>query len=292
MAVASFGTLVSDSWSFCKTHRMSLIIGAVILGLVGGVVQSTMNMQVAGMARNPLEKMGMNIDMDRMEDLQERAQSGDTAAMRELQEEAAKMAQQFEGKSDAEIRDMVMGEMGWIAGVGSFMSMFTLLMLLVMSVANTYFTLFALAQKDDAAALWSAVPKYILPMIGLQLWMFVRSFVWIPLAGLVLVFVFGPRMVLAPVILVGEKKGVFESVTISISRTRGYWGKVFGNMLLLGICGILAMIIIGMVLGMLLMFVPYGSAVVSAILGQLFLGFVTVFVVGLNRTLTANPVTN
>lgn len=103
--------------------------------------------------------------------------------------------------------------------------------------------------------------RFFFPMIGLRIWVGLRSFVWIPLAiavgslpflivmsarqaspvGILTIFVlsilatvilaitFYPRFFLAPVILIHEKKSILQSAQESNKRSRGHWGKIVGN---------------------------------------------------------------
>ena len=111
-------------------------------------------------------------------------------------------------------------------------------------------------------------------MIGLQIWIFLRSFAWIPILGVLLAIVLGPRFILAPVILIKEKKGVFASASASFERTKGYWGKIFGNMFVVAIVGVISVAILSRIAGVLGMEV---AVVVTALLSQVFIAYLITF---------------
>jgi hypothetical protein len=103
------------------------------------------------------------------------------------------------------------------------------------------------------------IPSLFGPYIAASLWIFIRSYIWIPfLVGVVALmllgtnvpsemlilpsifigffacaFIFGPRVMFGQVIVVREKVSGLQSVKLSEQRSKGYWGKIVGNWLLL-----------------------------------------------------------
>lgn len=73
---------------------------------------------------------------------------------------------------------------------------------------------------------WKEFSENMFPMLRLYLYVFVRSFVWIPLAGIVFGILYIPRFVASPLVLIRERKGAMYSVKQSWEKTRPLSGKV------------------------------------------------------------------
>lgn len=123
--------------------------------------------------------------------------------------------------------------------------------------------------KEKALPIFTKPLSKLLPLFGVHLWAHFRSFGWLlilsymfaklglrfkdmnnellsgalaimtigcALAGIICSIVFSPRFIAAPLLYLREKKGIRESVESSLRRTKGYWGKIVGNSLLLLLC--------------------------------------------------------
>ncbi len=116
----------------------------------------------------------------------------------------------------------------------------------------------------------------------------------VPLAIGGLLFV-GPRLVLAPVMLLQDRTGVMESIRRSIRVTKGRWLKVFGNLLGAGAMVWIAVFAVQIVVSMLARVAqPFPPA--PLVIGQVmtFVGLVgaayqTVFLVRLKETIASAP---
>lgn len=128
--------------------------------------------------------------------------------------------------------------------------------------------------------------RWIFPLIGVNIWIFLRSYGWVmflgvpflamqkPLvsliggllyaAGIVLYLVRLPRFIPATVLIVTEGKGIVAAAKRSYDVTKGYWWKIVGNLLLLDLCIWAIVMIVMMVLGPVLtfMFESYVSVAV------------------------------
>lgn len=137
--------------------------------------------------------------------------------------------------------------------------LFVILMVFVSWGMATYTQLLAVERHHTTLSALRRVPSLMMPLGYVWLWMFLRMYLWVPaliivlslllsrgnelftammtllcaLAIFVLSIVFAPRVLFAPVILIEEKVRPLESVKRSEARTKGYWGKVTGNWLLL-----------------------------------------------------------
>ncbi|MDB4977956.1 MAG: hypothetical protein JWM56_142 [Candidatus Peribacteria bacterium] len=139
-------------------------------------------------------------------------------------------------------------------------------------VQATYL-LVASGAAGPMTGIWLQAMRYILPLIGVGIWSFLRSYIWVPLlsiipglfyppfllilflavpAVIILALIFYPRFWLAQAYLIQDKVGIRQSVQLSYERSRGYWGKIFGNIfvwnLVIGISLWIVQIIIGLLM--------------------------------------------
>jgi hypothetical protein len=165
-----------------------------------------------------------------------------------------------------------------------------LLSILVGIIAWTYFAILALRGTLDPMMIARQTPGLILPMIGLAMWVMLRSFLWIPIIGIIPAIFLLPRFVASIVYLVRDSKGVLESARLSYGATAGYWGKIWGNWIAAGLLmlftAIVANIVIAIVAVMSHSLVGiWGLNVVQ----QLLSAFSVVFSIKLALTIMENP---
>ncbi len=191
---------------------------------------------------------------------------------------------------------------------------------LYMAIATkTYLYLLALGERGSFASLFGRALGLVPGMVGVAIWMFIRSFVWIPvlltllaamlpplvlfiplavLAIFALALVFVPRLVFATMLYIRDRNGVMRSVEMSYESTRNYWGKIVGNGLLWLVCFAVTAKLVGVVLGMLALsvapFVPalFAFMLVTAVnmaVGQFAAAVNITFWTQLGLTILANP---
>ena len=104
------------------------------------------------------------------------------------------------------------------------------LSVLITFLATFYYYILSL-QKDTLSLQQSFLLfiKKLIPFCFLGFWMTLRSFSWIPLAGPIFAIMYLPRFLLAPILMLKEKMGIMQSVTASMSRSKGYYKKLLGN---------------------------------------------------------------
>ncbi len=273
---APLGQLLSDSWSSFRRALMPIVVGAVIFGLILGVAQSFVGQRMVQKTGSALE--GLGFDQQQMQDLQRRIQEGDQAALEEFSQQMQQLGgEQGEAVSGA----LVSMYKGLLPAIGASM----LIMWVISLIASAYFLLIALNDKLTFQAALTKTPGLIIPLFLLSLWIMIRSFIWIPLLGIILAIILGPRFVCAPVLLVRDRKGVLESASMSYAKTSGYWGKIFGNTFVAAVCAMIAVMVLGMVVGILGMRV---SGILMPMVNMLSTAFITIFVVRLSSTVLSN----
>lgn len=279
MAMKLLGTLLTDAVDFCKRHFTALLVGAVVFG----ALQQGVTIWVFGSAKMPQWQQTFSTWQQKIEGttgemqaLTEKVQRGEATEDDRMQLE--KMQEQIGDESLQGIR--MMG--GFMRAMAPLFGIAFLLSALIGLIGKSYFLVVVVRNLRDVNAAASATGAAILPLIGMWLWIAIRSFVWIPFLGVILAIILAPRFLLTPLYLLEGKKGVLQSATLSYRATKGYWGKIVGNMIVAVVCsGILAAIVSGIVL---LIAGGLIGGILSGIIGELMTAFVLVFGVLLART--------
>lgn len=191
----------------------------------------------------------------------------------------------------------------------------SLIATIITLVSYVYYLLIATKKKIEVGSLFQEALQRCVPFIGLSIWVLLRTFSWIAIIGFILLgvgnamhndlllpigmllslvgivcaIVLGPRYACAPAVWAMENKGVFASANRSMEVTRGYWGKVLGNIILLSVLCSIVIAVIGAILSPLSLVSAPALDVVIGFLSQLYQAFFSIFLVQLTLTLTANP---
>ncbi len=273
------GILVSDTVTFCKTHLAVLVTGAVVFGVLT---------QGVGLALVGSQAQGWKMQLEGFEDRMERTNPRMEELLVKMQEGELTEAEEQEFEvMGRQIAADAMNNMGAIGGAFRAMlpslGLMFLITLLIGLIAKSFFLVIAVRRMKDPMKAAQATAGSLVPLIGLWLWLFLRSFLWIPFLGVIIAIIVGPRFVLSPLYLLEEHRGVLDSATKSYHHTRGRWGKIVGNCLAVGIVtGIAAILVTKILMGIL------GSVLgvfVSAIIGEFVTAIMVVFMIQLARTL-------
>lgn len=276
-------TLLGDARMFFQSHWQAILVGAVVFGLLQAGVQ-------AQMQRKAMNSVGtiMGIDAGKFQELSKRVARGDEAAMKELQKMGENRMESLGGAEEARQAAMTAIGMDVLGNMLPVIGMSVLIMTLINMLTMSYFGVVAVRGMSDAMSAFKQSFGLIIPLLGLWIWIFLRSFMWIPFIGIIFAIILGPRFVAAPVLLIRDGKGIMESAGESYARTSGYWGKIFGNMLVVGIVMVIAMMIITNILNM---FFSSYSVWVTMIIQQLATAFCVIFAVQLAKTILEQPKT-
>lgn len=294
------GGLLSETFAYCKAHWKPLAVGVVMFGVVMGAVPA----MFAAMIGDAMNEVSLNLDTDRMQQLADRMEQGDETAMDELEK---MLAGEFDGMTDNRMAGSIdpsevemmstfapaalllafngekMSTLALVIGVPILLAwLFSLL-------AFAYYVIVAVEGKDVNGTL-SRVKSVFFSLFLVNLWSMLRTFVWIPILGLIPAIVLGPRFVAAPLIHLVEGKGVTASVSDSYRRTRGYWAKIFFNVIGAGLVAFLVTAVINLALG-LLSFVSLPVVIIARqIVSQAVAAYMAVFVVRLSHTILKHPI--
>jgi len=234
------GELLSSSWASYTKHFKTILVGAIVFAVLLGISQwafADTAIQQTGMMAESIT----GLSMDELEDLSERMANGDEEAIAALE----KLTVQLQGKSEEELQAMIVGQsLTLMKGLLPAIGISIIVSLIVGIIVAIYYLILAIEDRGSPQSLAKRVPALFFPVLGLSIWVFLRTFAWIPVLGIILFVILGPRFVLSQVLLVRDGKGVFESASLSYKGTRGYWGKIAGNMIVLIILMVIASVIL------------------------------------------------
>jgi MFS family permease len=294
--VASFSSIFSSSLQRVRTCILPVLLTAVVVGAVNALPAALLPQQTEG--------------------------GTDAASVLEaiLQGDEAQIEAMVEQAEETEDAPPLTAEEGVIAAALMILS-------IIVSIFGGFYLMIVIAEGySDPAAGLRRLPSLLLPIAGTTFWMFIVSYIWVPLlpavglllwdgvqygqptptaigVAVLLFFVSAvvalvrmPRLFFAPIILVREKTGITESVRLSEQRTRGYWSKIVLNNLAFAIIGFIVMMLLFAILGSLfvaLAFAGQMGAVAGSfvmVLGQLLINaWNQAFHVELALTIFDNP---
>ncbi len=285
MAALTLGPLLSQSWSSFRSSLKLVLIGAVIFGTLIAITQGLLQKDVQRGTGALME--GLGIDPARLEELGRLAEAGDEAALQEMMDGLGGINQELEGMTEEEQAAFVTGKfLGAFGTMVPALSIGALISFLISAIALTYFSILALKDVKDPAVIARQIPGLILPMIGLMIWIFLRSFVWL---FVIPAIVLGPRFIASIVYLVRDGKGVMESARLSYGATAGYWGKIWGNGIVLAVVLFVVSLVLGMVVGIIgAVSAPVGAWVMQMV-QQGISAFAILFSLRLALTIMENP---
>lgn len=197
-------------------------------------------------------------------------------------------------------------------------------------IAYLYYLLAVTGGDQSVGTILKKTLPRIFPFIGLTLLIILKTFAWLAIigamimgyagyasyagigagtallplgillmvAGIICGIVLGPRYMLSPILWAVEGKGVSASVKRSYDVSSGYWGKIFGNTLLVGLIFLVIMIGVGIVSAIIggILGAMAGAAVGGLLAGMLTMFFsqfynvvLIAFLLKLSATIIVNP---
>lgn len=275
----SLGTLLRNTWRVFCERKVPILVGSLLFGVIFYGVHLYAQTEVDSYVS------GTFGDLERMEELAERIEDGDQEAFMEMMNTLGAVGQDgvpnpelLEEKAETMFKSMLpLFAVGFLGA------------LIISIIASTYFLVVAMYRQDSVTAALKRTPKLILPMLGLTIWTVLRSFVWVPFVGIILVIIIGPRLVLSSIILVHEGKGVFESTRLSYERTKGHWGKIVGNLFVASLVAMLIACVCLFVAGLAGMASFALGGILVATTQNIATAYGTIFLVQLGQTVFAHP---
>lgn len=303
----SLSQLLRASWQLFWEKKRPIIVGTALFGTLVALVGAVSYGRAERHVWDTMQRLG--VDQREMLEMQRMLRSGDEEAVEEIMQALESTTEPLEQMTDEE-RDAFFAAEGMrmmrsllpLIGVG--MLWWALMALL----ATGYFTFLALGSSNDPVALLQLALGKALSLLGVGVWAMLRSFVWIPILGIIPALILGPRfawililgivpaVILGPrfacstVILLCDRVGVKDAVAQSYARTRGYWGKICSNMLLVALITSFISSLLNSTFAPLVRPSPVFGIWLHAVIQQLSLAFNTVFLVLLSKTVMEYPV--
>ena len=304
------GLLMETGQLFLRYWKR-LFAAAMILGVIVAVAQGFVGWETEQYEAKLRGKGAIEVqeDLTMLKTLERRQRNGDAAVADEIQTVRARLSAKL---------SMLAGERRtplFLQEVGLSIALSWLITCVVTIAMCTLAILCSLQPEEELRIVIGAALRKTWPMIRLFAALLAVSLFWIPLVAIVLtrlrdiplsedatiiqslivcmgyvVFVLlGPRLTLAPVLLLQEQKSIRGTFAESLQTTRGYWGKLLGNLLVVFL-GLTTTVMTGK--WVLSHFVQADSITMSLLLsfsGMLSTGIFSLFLVRLTQTIQAYP---
>lgn len=295
--ISDFLSVLRQSWHTFHGALKHIIVLSLVLGAVYTLGVHSVSRSLEYDAENVVRSFG--IDEERFAELSLRMEEGDEKATQELMQEVKDVQDRYEHMTEAEreayVEEQVLQAFEKLA---PRFFLFGIIVFLLFVAGMTYSLLTYEGHHSHAIDIFRHSATLFLPMTALFIWMFIRSFVWVGLLGLlpgmekllplsgalagIALLITGPPLLLAPVFFVRQGEGVRRAVSASLQYSRGHWLPIMVHSLLLLICVYVLQVIAGTGLSVL---EPYagGAAVYSSgVLQQLTIAFLAAFLLRLS----------
>lgn len=283
--VADLGTILRRSFQTLRTHVRPLFVGAVLFGTIVAIIATVANQRIEGHIWQGMKSMG--VDQGQMLELRQRMQSGDPEAMQEVM---ASLGGSLEGMSDSDREALFAREAKNVARrVFPIIAIGMVGWAIVLLFAISYYLVMGSGKSKDPLELLRNSIFFAPRLLGTSLWMGIRSFIWIPILGLIPAFILAPRFVLAPVLALEKERHILRAVTVSTRATKGYWGKIVGNLLIMSIVVLLALTLSDRVIFQISVTAKVLGIWLHALMQQLLIAFSVVFTVVLATEIYKHP---
>lgn len=283
----SFSVLLSESLSSWQAKLPLVLVAAL---LVTALLQVAQMFSLGAIDTRELNGMFNNVSEQRMEELMDQFEGGDEAALEQLFTEMGLVNEDGTViNSDEAARSMMVKS---LEGMAPYFGLYALLASIVSVFAYTMYIVLVLGKGTNVNSLGAVLQQtfsYLPRMFGISIWAILRSFIWIPIIGIIPGIILGPRFWLAPIFAVQNNEGITKSVEHSYQATRGYWGKLVGNILLLMLVFLLVAIATGIAAKIVEAINQTLGILLGAYIAQLISIFAAFFLVHLGQTIIKNP---
>ncbi len=280
MAAATLSSLLSKSWEFFVKRIGVIVASSIVVGIIIAVIQFAFASNVRPYAQDAINSTGF--DIGRVQELQQRVQRGDMNALQELQKATENAAKNIPQNPQEAAKTLPHN----FFRIGAIASVVGIVVGLILFAFQFFILLLVLENKSTKETLERLKSLY-LPLLGLAVIAIIVSFIWIPIPGINIVIgiIISSRLILSPIILIKKRDGgIIRSIKQSWELSAGYWGKLIGNLLTVGI---IFMIVPGAIAS-LLKTSSVGSFLLL-IISTLFGAFIVIFCTKIAQTILDNP---
>jgi len=272
------------------------VILAVLYALIVSTISRSMEHNIGKLAQS------FGLPQDRYEELAQRMEEGDETATLEMMKEVNAIADRYEDMTEKE-KELFADERAEeiaknLAPYFTFFGILTLLLFLCGTIISL------VAYVEDHGHFLDVINRcgsLLFPMASVLFRMFIKSFVWVVFLSLVpglnlllpffvtlggiAVFLTGPSLLLAPVLLVESGLSPKKAVEESLRRSKGYWGHIVGNVIVVGILIVGVNILLGKILYGVAQRSDGAAVFLGGVVQQLTLFFFVAFLIQLLRSL-------
>ena len=297
--LSEFFSILGHSWRTFRAALRYLIVMALVLSVFYVLGVQTLSQSLEYDAETIVRSFG--IDQNRFTELSQRIEEGDQEATLELMQEVNAVAMRYEHmtpeEQEAYVEEQVLLAFEKLAP-RYFLYGF---MVLLLSIAGMTYSLLAYTQNHGHVLdIFRHSIALFLPMVGLSIWVWLRSFTWVSVVGLlpglepflpfgvavsaVALLVFAPLLLISPVILV-QQGSIRKAVSTSLQRSKGRCVKLA----LYTVCVFILVCVVHLVAGMgLAVLEAHSNAVAvfgSGVLQQLSIAFIGAYLLQLSTWL-------
>jgi hypothetical protein len=300
--LSEFFSILGRSWSTFRAALRYLIVMALVLSVFYVLGVSTLSQSLEYDAETIVRSFG--IDQKRFTELSQKMEEGDQEATLELMQEVNAVAERYEHmtpeEQEAYVEEQVILAFEKLAP-RYFLYGFMVLLLAIAGM--TYSLLTYIQDHGHVLDIFRHSIALFLPMVGLSIWVWLRSFAWVSIVGLfpglelflplgiaisaVALLILMPLLLISPVLLVQEGS-IHKAVSTSLQRSKGHWAKLalYTVLTLLLVCVVHA--VVGMGLSILEPYSNTAAVFSSGVLQQLSIAFVGAYLLQLSTWLPAN----
>jgi hypothetical protein len=218
--------IAQGSFGLVKIRYRSILLSALTFSLLIAMVVTFVDERIHTIEDALVTEVGIS-----SEDFSTRVEQGlvfsDEASARAFFEQLSKLGFPYHGSATTVTMIPV-----YVLRVAPYALSLALFELCILGLAFTYYLVFFLSPSASEIEAILRLPSACVRMLGLCVWAFLRSMIWIPFIGPLVALYLVPRFALAPVFVLSGRSDILASVTLSIHRTQGMWVRTVLSILL------------------------------------------------------------
>lgn len=309
-AADSLSALLSRAQGTLRSRGLVIVAGALVFAASAFLFRGLADVRLEQFRQSLLQEDSVAEDLELLELLQSELQAGNTAVEGEIRDIRDRMSLQLSILSGKRSMWVLLQSPYFLVDAGPFLFMSALVS--VLSLIGTFtVAVQATLAADPLRRTLQRTLMLILPMAMLLLAMLLQSLLFLPVLFIILARIgaplggdwqvagiflgyfvsvmAGPRLLLSPVLFAEDNAGVRTAMRRSWDVSRGYWGKILGNLLALTAGYAVVHFIVTRLLRLLPGSPGIELALARSLLLHFFLAFAGIFLVHLTRTLRDHP---
>lgn len=218
--------IASGSFGLCKIRYRSILLSALTFSLLIATVVTFVDERIHDIEDALIEEVGIT-----SEEFSTRVEQGfvfsDEASASAFFEQLSILGFPYHGSATTVTILPV-----YVLRIAPYALFLALFELFILSIAFTYYLVFFLSPSASEIDTIRRLPLAYVRMLGLSIWGFLRSMIWIPFIGPLVALYLVPHFALAPVLVLSDRATILSSLSMSIGRTHGMWLRTLLSILL------------------------------------------------------------